>query len=173
MSQPARRLVATHASPHSAAMAAAKQRVLDWWRSIVGDVVPIDGTESFSDGRAYCACLNAIFPDSAVPYESLDARAALTSGIERAEQLLGVIPLLDVDDIVSQDSAVRPDERCVLTYLSEWPAAHELMLANKNAASEAGESGEWVRGGSRRRKIESSHTHTLTHKHTPRSTLPS
>jgi hypothetical protein len=32
---------------------------------------------------------------------------------------LGILPLLEVDDILADDPKQRPDERCVLTYLSE------------------------------------------------------
>ena len=101
------------AGGRGAAMAAAKERVLKWWRDKVGSQVPIDSVDSFADGRAYCACINTIFPDKAEPYDALSVRQRLESGLARGEQLLGVLPLLEVDDILSDDPAVRPDERCV------------------------------------------------------------
>jgi hypothetical protein len=117
-------------------MADAKARVLKWWRDMVGDVVDVgDSLDCFDDGRAYCAAINKIMKLSE-PFESWSVRQRLERGMELAEHHLGVLPLLDVNDILADDPAQRPDERCVLTYVSEWPAAHKLKLANKSAQSE-------------------------------------
>jgi hypothetical protein len=117
-------------------MADAKNRVLAWWRDQVGDVVSIgDSLDCFDDGRAYCAAINKIMKLNE-PYDSWSTRERLERGMALAEKHLGVLPLLDVNDILADDVAQRPDERCVLTYVSEWPAAHKLKLSNKSATSE-------------------------------------
>ena len=117
-------------------MADAKARVLAWWRDMVGDKVPIgDSLDCFDDGRAYCAAINKIMKLNE-PFEQWTVRQRLERGMELAEHHLGVLPLLDVNDILADDPAQRPDERCILTYVSEWPAAHKLKLSNKSAQSE-------------------------------------
>ena len=147
----------------------AKDRVLKWWREMVGDVVPISGIDSFQDGKAYFACVNKIMGFD-TPFAHLSARDALTQSIALAEKVvfrcwffflslslvwchsqqtldcaprpqqhqhLGILPLLEVDDILADDVKQRPDERCVLTYLSEFPTAYELKLNNKTVTSAA------------------------------------
>lgn len=85
----------------------AKDRVLKWWRDMIGDKVEITGIESFAgsrsiwlfvirfaiikikkpiDGKAYYAVINKIMNTNHA-YEHLSARDALTQSISLAEKV--------------------------------------------------------------------------------------
>eukprot|EP00727_Mastigamoeba_balamuthi_P000781 m51a1_g1070 putative alpha actinin (1100) ;mRNA; r:849859-853784 len=100
----------------------AKEGLLLWCqRKTAGyrDVKVDNFTTSWVDGLAFCALLHAHRP-GCLDYAALDkanARQNLELAFSIAEQQLGIPRLLDVEDLV--DTA-RPDERSVMTYISEW-----------------------------------------------------
>ena len=51
-----------------------------------------------------------------------EPRARLNAAFEAAEKI-GIPKLLDVEDMVKEDENARPDEKCVMTYVSEFPLA--------------------------------------------------
>ncbi len=74
---------------------------------------------SWQDGMALCALIHKHRPEL-IDYESLqkaNKRENLQLAFDVAQQHLGIEPLLDIEDIVSTE---RPDERSVMTYISEF-----------------------------------------------------
>jgi len=83
-----------------------------------------DFQKTFWDGLAFAALVHKLKPEL-IDYEQLknaDPKTRLTAAFEGAEKL-GIPKLLDVDDILKEDETQRPDEKCVMTYLSEFPLA--------------------------------------------------
>ena len=100
----------------------AKEALLLWCKKKTTGYngVSVDNfTTSWQDGLALCALIHAHRPDL-IPFSSLDSsdRAKnLQLAFDVAERDLGIPPLLDVDDIVN---VPKPDERSVMTYISQF-----------------------------------------------------
>lgn len=74
---------------------------------------------SWKDGMALCALIHRHRPDL-IDYDSLDKankKENLQHAFDVAQQHLGIYPLLDVEDICEVE---RPDEKSVMTYISEF-----------------------------------------------------
>jgi len=82
-------------------------------------------SESFKDGKVFCALIHRHRPDI-LDWETVgdDDRANLEKAFDVAEKELGIPKLLDVDDIVNMP---RPDERSVMTYVA---ALYKVFSAN-------------------------------------------
>lgn len=76
-------------------------------------------TTSWKDGLALNALIHAHRPDL-IPFDTLssaDPRGNLKLAMDVAEKELGIPPLIDIDDIVD---VPKPDERSVMTYISQF-----------------------------------------------------
>jgi len=73
----------------------------------------------WNDGLAFCALIHVFYPDN-FDWFALDARDRrhnFTLGFEKAEELAGIYPLLEVDDMVKFK---KPDWKCVFTYVQSF-----------------------------------------------------
>jgi len=73
----------------------------------------------WNDGLAFCALIHVFYPDN-FDWYALDAqnrRHNFTLGFEKAEELAGIYPLLEVDDMVKFK---KPDWKCVFTYVQSF-----------------------------------------------------
>jgi len=110
----------------------AKKELLEWVRFQTFGYRGVDVKDfetSFNDGMAFCALVHKFDP-SALDYDALDpnnAEGNLNLAFQLAEERLGIPPLLDAEDMVSPDPDSRPDEQCLMTYVSEFPGAFEQM----------------------------------------------
>lgn len=59
----------------------------------------------------------------------------LQTAFDVAERELGIPKLLDPQDMVNEDVALRPDEKCLMTYISEFPIALIHRVIDFNAIS--------------------------------------
>ena len=92
-------------------------------------------TSSFKDGLAFCAILHNYHPDLVPEFHSLkpaNIRENCELAFSRAEQYLGIPPLLDPEDMAECST---PDRRSILLYLSELYAKLGGQAANSPAAS--------------------------------------
>lgn len=82
-------------------------------------------SESFKDGKVFCALIHRHRPDI-LDWETVgdDDRENLEKAFDVAEKELGIPKLLDVDDIVNMP---RPDERSVMTYVA---ALYKVFSSN-------------------------------------------
>lgn len=91
-------------------------------------------TTSWVSGLAFCALIHRHRPDL-LDYDSLDKsdhRGNLQKAFEVAEKQLGIPRLLEPEDLLD---APRPDERAVMTYVSEYFLCFSsLDLKEKTAA---------------------------------------
>lgn len=91
-------------------------------------------TTSWVSGLAFCALIHRHRPDL-LDYDGLDKnnhRANLEKAFEVAEKELGIPRLLEPEDLLDQ---ARPDERAVMTYVSEYfHYFSSFDLKEKNAA---------------------------------------
>lgn len=100
----------------------AREGLLRWCqRKTAGynDVKVENFTTSWVDGLAFCALIHAHRP-GLIDFSSLNKNnkaANLKLAFEVADKQLGITPLLDVEDIVD---VARPDEKSIITYVSEW-----------------------------------------------------
>jgi hypothetical protein len=130
-------------------MRKAREKVLQWWRDQLVDYkknIQITDSieESFGDGIAILALLHKVDPaqvdfDEALRRRREDGwdgkRANLELAFELAESMLKIAPLLDARDMCAQDSMQRPDDVCVLTYVSEFPPAFAAVYDAVAAAA--------------------------------------
>lgn len=100
----------------------AKEGLLLWCQKKTAgykDVKVENFTSSWQDGLALCALIHHHRPDL-LDFDSLnkaDRHKNLQLAFDVAEQHLGIAKLLDVEDIAD---SVKPDERSVMTYISEF-----------------------------------------------------
>ena len=84
--------------------------------SVSGRVEVKNFHNSWSNGLAFCALINAYNPEL-LDFSSLDAKNKLDNlklAFSLAETQMGIPCFLDADDMIS----VRPDEKSVMTYAS-------------------------------------------------------
>jgi len=73
----------------------------------------------WNDGLAFCALIHVFYPEN-FDWYSLKAenrRHNFTLAFEKAEELAGIYPLLEVDDMVRFK---KPDWKCVFTYVQSF-----------------------------------------------------
>jgi len=73
----------------------------------------------WNDGLAFCAIIHCFYPE-AFDWYALDAanrKYNFTFAFEKAEELAGIYPLLEVDDMVRFK---KPDWKCVFTYVQSF-----------------------------------------------------
>jgi hypothetical protein len=113
--------------------------MLDWCRYRTDgykNVDVVDFSGSWSDGLAFCAIVHSFFPD-AINFDELDpndARTNLQLAFDTAQQLGGVYPLLEADDIIQ--AGPNMDWKCVFTYVNSVYA--QLSGGGGSAAAGAG-----------------------------------
>ncbi|XP_057320869.1 smoothelin [Microplitis mediator] len=96
-----------------------KERLLSWCRAKTKEYenVQIDNfSTSWNNGLAFCALLHHFKPQ-AFDYDKLkpeNRRKNFTLAFEKAEEIAGIVPLLDVEDMVVMR---KPDWKCVFTYV--------------------------------------------------------
>jgi len=98
-----------------------KEIILGWVQeSLKNYPIPMTNFSScWSDGLAFCALIHAFYPDS-FEWESLSAdnrEFNFTLAFETAEKQAGILPLLDVEDMVK---FIKPDWKCVFTYVQSF-----------------------------------------------------
>jgi Ca2+-binding EF-hand superfamily protein len=99
----------------------AKEALLLWCQKKTKgyrDVKVDNFTTSWRDGMALCALIHKHRPDL-LDFDSLERsnhKQNLQLAFDVAEKSLGIAPLLDVDDV----DVERPDERSIMTYISEF-----------------------------------------------------
>jgi len=113
----------------------AKEALLLWCqRKTKGyENVKVDNfSSSWRDGLALCALIHKHRPDL-IDFDSLDKadhKKNLQLAFDVAEKHLGISPLLDVEDV----DVERPDERSVMTYISEFYHKFTSQDHKENAA---------------------------------------
>ncbi|OXU30952.1 hypothetical protein TSAR_002790 [Trichomalopsis sarcophagae] len=96
-----------------------KERLLSWCRAKTKEYenVQLDNfSTSWSNGLGFCALIHHFRPD-AFDYHSLrpeDRRKNFELAFTKADEVAGIAPLLDVEDMVMMR---RPDWKCVFTYV--------------------------------------------------------
>lgn len=113
----------------------AKSNLLDFVkRQTDGHGVEVkDLLESFYDGLAFAAMVDKLKP-GVINWEEIkqaEPIERLRKAFEAAEKELAIPQLLDPEDLVNEDVDMRPDEKCMMTYISEFPLA--TMAINEQA----------------------------------------
>jgi len=119
----------------------AKEGLLLWCqRKTAGyrDVKVENFTNSWTDGLAFCALIHRHRPDL-LNFDELsksNARQNLELAFDVAEKQLGIPRLLDVEDLLD---VARPDERSIVTYVSEYfhkfSAQNAIEIAGKRISN--------------------------------------
>merc|ERR1719430_1799865 len=111
------------ATPATAARSGsgAKEMILMWVQNRLKDYpIPMTNFSTcWNDGLAFCALIHVFYPDN-FDWYALDAqnrRHNFTLGFDKAEELAGIYPLLEVDDMVKFK---KPDWKCVFTYVQSF-----------------------------------------------------
>jgi hypothetical protein len=89
-----------------------------------------DLVESFYDGKAFCAMVDSMKPGvlNWADVANMSPEGRLNLAFSIADREFGIPKLLDAADLVNPDVDSRADEKCLMTYLSEFPLAHLAML---------------------------------------------
>jgi len=120
----------------------AKKKLIEWARIKTQGYkgVQIDDVDkSFQDGLAFCALVNKYNP-KLLDFDSLDQKNVkhnIELAFRIAEEEMGIPMLIDPEDLANPDPTARPDEQCIMTYLSEFPRAFLAKIEE-----EVGEVGE-------------------------------
>jgi len=99
----------------------AKEMILMWVQNRIRDYpIPMTNFSTcWNNGLAFCALIHVFYPDnfdwSALKPEN--RRYNFTLAFEKAEELAGIYPLLEVDDMVRFQ---KPDWKCVFTYVQSF-----------------------------------------------------
>ena len=112
--------VGAGAGPAPGVKLTGKQALLEWCRQATAGypgVQIVNFTSSWADGLAFCALVHRYRPDL-MDYDALLSAtpAARTGKAFSAAASLGILQLLDVDDVVAFK---EPDELSIVTYISE------------------------------------------------------
>jgi len=96
-----------------------KNKLLAWVRSKIPEYDIKNFTSDWNDGRAINALNNAVVPGSCPNHAQLSGKNALsnaTQGIETAERVLGVAPLIYPSEMVHP----KVDEHAMMCYLAQF-----------------------------------------------------
>ena len=111
---------------------AAKSNLLTFCKSqtVNYEVEVNDLVESFYDGKAFCAMVDSMKPGviNWADVANMEPVDRLNLAFTVADKEFGIPQLLDAADLVNPDVDARADEKCLMTYLSEFPLAHLAML---------------------------------------------
>lgn len=99
----------------------AKEMILMWVQNRIKDYpIPMTNFSTcWNDGLAFCALIHVFYPDN-FDWFSLkpeNRRHNFTLAFQKAEELAGIYPLLEVDDMVRFQ---KPDWKCVFTYVQSF-----------------------------------------------------
>eukprot|EP01104_Vermistella_antarctica_P002470 TRINITY_DN12710_c0_g1_i1.p2 TRINITY_DN12710_c0_g1~~TRINITY_DN12710_c0_g1_i1.p2 ORF type:complete len:535 (+),score=185.87 TRINITY_DN12710_c0_g1_i1:60-1607(+) len=117
---------------------------------------------SWMDGMAFCALVHA-YDNTLIDFDNLDPKnvlANVTMAFEIAESKMGVPMLIDPADLAHEDSDYRPDDKVIMTYVSEFPRAfldkveHQSHLDDKRRKREEEERLAREREEEERRRLE-------------------
>lgn len=84
-----------------------------------------ENDNSFHDGFLFCKLIEAFDP-TLIDFKTLQPNNPahnLNVAFDIAERFMGIEKMLDPQDFCSPDPANRPDEQCIITYLSHFPVA--------------------------------------------------
>jgi len=119
----------------------AKEGLLLWFKKKTAgykDVNVQNFTNSWTDGLAFCALIHRHRPDL-INFDSLskaNGKDNLNLAFDVAEKHLGIAKLLDAEDLYN---VARPDERSIITYVSEFfhkfSAQDQIEVAGKRIAN--------------------------------------
>lgn len=115
-----------------------RDQMLNWCRNRTfgyDDVQLDDFSASWNDGMAFCALVHSFYPE-AFDYDTLDRKDKATNfqlAFDTAEKLAGVVPLLDVEDMVRMPN---PDWKCVFTYVNCFANRMSEIRKEKKKAAE-------------------------------------
>lgn len=134
MKSPRTKSTAVDSSAKTALFSWVKERLAGY------DDVPItDFTTSFRDGIAFNALCHSFKPDGLIDMDSLSptgSESNLNQAFLFAEKEFGIASLLDTDDMLS---SYGPDERSVMTYVSEFVAYEQKLEEEKNSMARLNE----------------------------------
>jgi len=102
----------------------AKEQLLAWVNEKTGAQVK-DCDRSFDNGIVFCLLVHA-YDNSLIDISQLNPnypRENLQYAFQMIEEHLGIPQMLSPEDMVLPDLASRPDEQCIMTYLSQFPEA--------------------------------------------------
>lgn len=99
----------------------AKEMILMWVQNRIKDYpIPMTNFSTcWNDGLAFCALIHVFYPDNFdwSILKSENRRQNFTLAFQKAEELAGIYPLLEVDDMVRFQ---KPDWKCVFTYVQSF-----------------------------------------------------
>lgn len=99
----------------------AKEMILMWVQNRIKDYpIPMTNFSTcWNDGLAFCAIIHVFYPENFDWYalKAENRRYNFTLGFDKAEELAGIYPLLEVDDMVRFK---KPDWKCVFTYVQSF-----------------------------------------------------
>ncbi|KCZ82264.1 hypothetical protein H312_00287 [Anncaliia algerae PRA339] len=120
----------------------AKNALLAWCKAVTSPYSNVsiqNFSTSWKDGLAFNAIIHRFRPDLIGNFEDLerkDPRFNVKKAFDVAESKLGIPKLMDVEDIVD---AIRPDEKSVFTYVSEYYnkfSSYENEMNSRNKISD-------------------------------------
>jgi len=100
---------------------AAKEIILTWVQKQLKEypITVSNFSSCWSDGLAFCFLIHSFFPDSFewTILSKENREYNLTLAFDKAEELAGICPLLDVEDILKFE---KPDWKCIFTYVQSF-----------------------------------------------------
>jgi len=100
---------------------AAKEIILTWVQKQLKEypITVSNFSSCWSDGLAFCFLIHSFFPDSFdwTTLSKENREYNLTLAFNKAEELAGICPLLDVEDILKFE---KPDWKCIFTYVQSF-----------------------------------------------------
>lgn len=107
-----------------------KKALLAWCRAVTEPYKNVDVKDfstSWKDGLAFNAIIHRFRPDLVGAYDDLRSKNAahnVSMAFDIAEKHFGIAKLLDPEDIVDE---IRPDEKSVFTYVSQYYNKFRMM----------------------------------------------
>merc|ERR1719499_2824637 len=125
----------------------AKEMILMWVQNRIKDYpIPMTNFSTcWNDGLAFCALIHVFYPDNFdwISLKPENRRHNFTLAFEKAEELAGIYPLLEVDDMVRFQ---KPDWKCVFTYVqSFYRRFRDGRSPPPRPGSSSGQTGDQVR----------------------------